>query len=185
MIFTNAEGYPIEQGQRKRIKDKSAHLFTCIYKFYSPKTKLIYIINADYHEHDVFAIKFYTKQHKHSKNKFSIITNKGDVTNILISCSKVIPILLGGYPNASFGFCASRTIDKLSKKIENFSVNQRFRIYRNFISALFGTKTFQHYEYTQISSYLLINKGNENVETAERNIVKMFSQTYVELPDIE
>ncbi len=93
--------------------------------------------------------------------------------------------MLDEFPNASFGFCASRTIDKKSKKVEDFSENQRFRIYRKLASSLFGTKTFQHFEYPKISSYLLINRKNGNVELAERNIVKMFSETYIELPDIE
>ena len=47
----------------------------------------------------------------------------------------------------------------------------------------FGTKTFTHYEYEQISSYLLINNKSD-VIISEKNIKKMFSSNYNNLPDL-
>lgn len=180
MIITK-KGYPIQYVQKKQINDESAHLFTLIYKFHSPITGFIYIINADYHSSDVFAIKFYVKQHRRSDYKYSKITNKGDLVNILVSNARVVPELLKDYPNASFGFIGSRTIDKKSKKIEGVILNQRFRIYRNIVSSIIGTKTFQHFEYIDISGYLLINKNSGNVKHKEKELKVMFSETYPSL----
>lgn len=180
----NYKGYNLHFIQKQPCKDNSAHLFTLIYKFYSPVTKYFYILHADHHEENVFAIKFYCKKDRHSDYKYSKIVNKGDLGNILITCAKVVPILLKNYPSASFGFAGARTIDIESKKVEPFSNNQRFRTYKYLIALKFGTKTFAHYEYQAISSYLLVNKDCNNVDAKERELVKMFSETYVNLPDI-
>lgn len=180
MIITK-KGYPIEFVQKRRINDESAHLYTLVYKFHSPITGFIYVINADYHSTDTFAIKFYVKQHRRSEYKYSKITNKGDLINILISNAKIVPELLKQYPTASFGFIGSRTIDRKSKKIEGVVLNQRFRIYRRLVSAIIGTKTFEHFEYIEISGYLLGNKISNNVKLKEREIKKMFTQTYPNL----
>lgn len=160
-------GYPLNFIQKRVCNDNSAHLFTIIYKFYSPITKYNYIINADYHEEDVFAIKFYCSKDKRSKYKYNKIVNKGDIGNIFITCAKTVPLLLKEYPNASFGFCGARSVDSRSRKAENYSNNQRFRIYKNIVSLKFGTKTFTHYEYERISSYLLIN-NNSDIKSSEK-----------------
>lgn len=179
----NFPGYDLKFIQKTNCKDKSPHLFTIVYKFYSPVTKHSYIINADYHEENVFAIKFYCSKDKRSVYKYNKIVNKGDLGNILITCAKVVPVLLKSYPTASFGFCGARSIDFKSRKVENYINNQRFRIYKRIVSIKFGTVTFTHYEYEQISSYLLINNSNE-VALQEEKIRKMFSTTYHNLPDL-
>ncbi len=102
----------------------------------------------------------------------------------MITCAKVVPILLKDYPSASFGFAGARTIDIKSKKVESFSNNQRFRTYRYLMALKFGIKTFAHFEYEAISSYLLVNRDCNDVDTKERELVKMFSETYINLPDI-
>lgn len=178
------QGYDLQFIQKQPCKDDSAHLFTLVFKFYSPVTKYVYILHADYHEGNVFAIKFYCQKDRHSVYKYSKIVNRGDLGNILITCAKVVPILLKNYPAASFGFAGARTIDMKSKKVESFSNNQRFRTYKYLIALKFGTKTFAHYEYEAISSYLLVNRDYNDVDTTERELVKMFSETYMNLPDI-
>lgn len=52
------------------------------------------------------------------------------------------------------------------------------------VSSLIGTKTFTHFEYEKISSYLLINNKHSNVAYKERELVKMFSHNYRDLPDL-
>jgi hypothetical protein len=95
-----------------------------------------------------------------------------------------VPELLIEYPEASFGFCSSRTIDPKTKTVEGILANQRYRIYTYFIPRYFGSKTFKHFEYPKISSYLLVNKKSGMMSKREKDIVKMFSRTYVNLPDI-
>lgn len=179
----NYSGYPLNLVQKRNCTDNSAHLFTIVFKFYSPVTKYYYILNADYHEEDVFAIKFYCVKDKRSNYKYNKIVNKGDIGNIFITCAKVVPLLLQEYPNASFGFCGARSVDSRLRKVEDYSNNQRFRIYKNIVSLKFGTKTFTHYEYEKISSYLLIN-NNSDVKITEKRIKSMFVSTYNDLPDL-
>lgn len=176
-------GYPLNFIQKTNCNDLSAHLFTLVFKFYSPVTKYYYIINADYHKEDVFAIKFYCVKDKRSPFKYNKIVNKGDIGNIFITCAKIVPLLLQEYPTSSFGFCGARSVDFKSKKVENYTNNQRFRIYKKIVSLKFGTKTFTHYEYEKISSYLLIN-NNSNVVLSEKRIKRMFRLTYNNLPDL-
>jgi hypothetical protein len=183
-LIINSSGYELKFIQKRISKDDSCHLHTLIYKFYSPKTKFQYIILAEYHIEDVFAVKFYVQQHSKSIYKYSKITNKGDLSNILVTNAKIIPVLLMEYPTASFAFAGARSIDLKSKKVEGYQLNQRFRIYRSFVSDLVGSKTFVHFEYEEISGYLLINKKHENISHIERKIVRMFADTYQDLPDI-
>lgn len=180
----NFPGYDLIFIQRQANNDKSEHLYTLVYKFYSKITKYNYILRAEYHQGDVFAIKFYCKKDKRSDYKYSKITNKGDVGNIFITCAKVVPLLLNDYPNASFGFSGARSIDSKSKKVENYNNNQRFRLYKYVVALKFGTRTFAHYEYEKISAYLLVNKRVNNILQKEKELVRMFAATYETLPDI-
>lgn len=176
-------GYELKFIQKKTIKDDSDHLFSYIYKFYSPVTRLNYVILADCHKYDFFSIKFYPKRYKKTDKKYSLITNKGDVGNILISCLNVIPPLLEKHPHASFGFAGARTIDKYSKTIEPLENNQRYRTYTYIAQRRIGDKTFQHFEYPEISGYMLINRVCDlGVEKREAVIQKMLRETYNELP---
>ncbi len=174
-------GYELKFIQRERCKDGSAHLYTYIYKFFSPVTCYHYIVRAEYHQGNVFAIKFYCKKDRKSDFKYSKIVNKGDVGNIMMSCAKVIPILLKLNMTASFGFAASRSIDNLNKTIEYYSQTQRYRLYRYMIPLKFGHVTFEHIAYDTISCYLLYNK---NAPEPRTEIEQMFKNTYGDLYDI-
>lgn len=177
-------GYDLDFVQKRPCKDGTAHKFTLVYKFYSPLTKYIYILHADYHDEDFFAIKFYVKQHSKSDFKYSKITNKGDLPNILVTCAKVVPVLLKEYPTASFGFAASRSLDEVTKKVEDLANNQRFQTYAYLAAQKFGTRTFAHIDFPKISSYLLLNKNCENIEEKQRRIIAMFQETYNTMLDI-
>lgn len=183
MIYTR-QPYPLRFIQLERCPDKTPHLFTYIYKFRSPITKYWYVLRADYHEENVFAVKFYAQRHKHSDHKYSKLTNKGDVIGILITCLSVIPLLLQEQPGASFGFIGSRTIDRASKRVEGYSKTQRFRVYRRIVNETIGPATFEHFEYETISGYLLVNKSVGDIELKERVLIKMFSETYENLLDV-
>jgi hypothetical protein len=178
-------GYDLHFIQKVAHTDISSHEYTYVYKFFSPVTRYYYILRAEHHEEDVFAIKFYCKKDRHSDYKYSKIIDKGDAGNILITCAKVVPLLLGKHPSSSFGFIGSRTLDKVSGKVESYVNNQRFRVYKEVIKHKFGNITFEHYEYPEVSGYLLINKTSEiDLNQKEAAIRKMFSSTYNDLPDI-
>lgn len=177
----DSPGYELKFIQKQPNNYGDAHLYTLIYKFYSNKTKYNYVLRADYHSEEVFAIKFYCKKDKRSDFKYSRLVNRNDVGNILNTCLKVVPKLLHDYPNASFGFIGSRILDVKSNKVENYSNTQRFRTYKRLIAEKIGVQTFTHIEYEKISGYLLLNKNCPNIELKERAIVKMFADTYNDL----
>ncbi|HWV74870.1 MAG TPA: hypothetical protein VN040_24290 [Pseudosphingobacterium sp.] len=178
------KGYELKFIQKKKIKDGTAHLFSLIYKFYSPITQLTYILTADYHKEDFFAVKFYAKIHRKSDFKYSLIINRGDLGNIIITCLKCVPILLKQFPAASFGFIGSRTYDKKSRRLENYIYTQRYSIYKYVTREKIGSLTFQHYEYDEISGYLLVNRNcGIDIDQKERRLAAMLAQTYSDLPN--
>lgn len=177
-------GYDLHFIQKEGCRDETAHLFSYVYKFHSPITGYHYILRADYHEEDVFAIKFYCKKDKRSTYKYSKIVNKGDLGNILITCAKAVPLLLQQFPTASFGFMGARTLDKASGKVESYAHTQRFRVYSNIVALKFGKVTFEHIEYPEVSGYILINRQSGNIIAKEAAIKSMFVATYNNLPDI-
>ncbi len=183
-MIINSKGYDLNFVQIRKSKDESKHILTYIYKFKSSINGMVYILRAELHTNNVFAVKFYCKQQAKSDYKYSKITNKGDVYNIFVTIAKVIPILLEKYPDASFAFTGARSIDLRSRRIEDYENNQRFRVYKEIVNSLIGNKTFTHYEYNRISAYLLINNLSLDIERREREIVKMFAETYVELSEI-
>ena len=183
MIF-HSPGYQLEFIQRRICRDASAHLFTLIYKFRSPVTRYAYILHADYLKENVFALKFYAQKDRGDDHKYSKITNKGDVYNILITCLKVVPLILLDYPTASFGFIGSRIIDRLSGTVEDFYNTQRFRVYCGIVAGTIGEQTFAHYSYREVSGYLLVNRSAKDIDHKEQAIARMFAATYNDLPNI-
>ncbi len=168
-------GYELRFIQCDRCHDDSAHLASYIFKFFSPITKYFYVVKAEYHETDVFAIKFYCKKDKRNDFKYSIIINKGDIGNVIMTCAKVIPALLNKYPKASFAFAAARSYDTNSKTIEPLYRTQRYRIYCDMIPKKFGQQTFSHHTNDDISSYLLYNRQSDYDLIQMQN---MFRTTY-------
>jgi len=89
------------------------------------------------------------------------------------------------YPTASFGFIGSRTLDKASGKVESYIKTQRFRVYKEVVEHKFGTKTFEHITYEELSGYLLLNKACGIDLVVKENAIKhMFADTYNNLPDL-
>lgn len=178
--------YDLKFIQKDSCKDGSDHLFTFIYKFYSPHTKLHYIIRAELHTGDVFAIKFYCKKDKRSDYKYNKIVNRGYALRILQTCLSLVIEILKDYPYANFAIYSSRSIDFSNPKklTENLEENQRYRIYKEYIKNRVGDETFTHLDYPAISSYILINNCNKDIEQKEREILEMFDRTYHGVPDI-
>ncbi|MDF0693969.1 hypothetical protein [Aquirufa ecclesiirivi] len=184
----NSIGYKIKLIQKDICKDSTDHALTYIYKFFSPKTKLNYVIRAEYHSVDIFIVKFYVQSLYKSFYRYSIVTNRGDLANIVITCCSIVPELLIEYPTASFGFMGGRSVDHKSKnkktkqkRAESLENNQRFRIYSRIAALKFGTKTFRHIEYENISSYLLLNNYNINQSNLEEQIKTSLISTYPDL----
>ncbi|MEX2484028.1 MAG: hypothetical protein WED10_05705 [Brumimicrobium sp.] len=183
MIFQK-EPYDLIYIMKEYEEDDSDHIYSYLYRFVSTDNGLTYILRAEYHKGDVFGIKFYAKPHAKSKKKYSLLTNKGYALRVLQTCGSVIPLLLKDYPMASFGLIGSRLLDEEREEIEVPQRNIRFRIYEKVAKDLFGEKTFEHYSYSKISGYLLINKRN-NIEQAKEEIERMFIHNYRDIHNYE
>ena len=177
MLLTSF-GYPLRFIQTHPEKYVGCHQKTFIFKFFATKIKSNYIVRAEQHNNDFFAVKFYAKQHRKSERKYNIVVNKGDVANILITCAKVIPSILQKFPLASFGFIGSRTIDIYSGKVENFDNNQRYKLYSHHIPQLIGDKTFLHKAYATASAYALLNRKINDIDLYEQKIKSMLIDHY-------
>lgn len=175
MLITQTP-YPLTFAHKEDVEDDSDHISTYIYSFTSSDNNQRYIIRAEYHKGDIFGIKFYAKNHEHSKNKYQIITGYKYPIRVFITCASVIPLLSKTYPKASFGFIGARSI-KQNVIIENQEMNIRFKIYTNHIPQLIGDKLFEHYEYPAISSYLIVNR-NHDTESKKSEIEEMFFNNY-------
>lgn len=143
------------------------------YSFVSSANKCTYIIEVFYYGHmDLFLIKFYNHNSR-SRNKYAVMTNKGDVRNILMTNYDLMTDLLKEYPTASFCFIGERRYyrDKQSQEIfvEAMANNIRYRVYKAFIQqAYFQTfinSNFVQLQKDSISGYLLLNKGNKRFST--------------------
>lgn len=136
-----------------------------------------YIVRVERFE-DVFAVKFYAKRDRKLDTKYHrIIKAHGYATSlrIFVTCASIIPEILKEYPNASFAVNGARSMDLKSNKIESENSTQRFRIYRAISLMLFGRQTFEHVQFAEVSSYLLVNrKGCEDIEAKTQHIKNLF-----------
>lgn len=176
-------GYKFTFIQAKLERDQSRHLKTFIFTFISPITRLKYIVRAEYHEEDVFSIKFYPSSLKHSDKKYSLLTNKHDVPRIVRTIGHIVVWLLDKYPTACFAFYGSPTFDKITRRYEFGQCNKRYRVYFEFVKQFFGIETFAHFAYYKVSGYLLVNRLHQDVDLKEKKISQMFIETYRQLPD--
>ena len=71
------------------------------------------------------------------------------------------------YPNSSFVINGASTIDIHRNKKEDHNTNQRFRIYRSLASKIIGDSLFEHYQFKEVSSYLLVRK-EEGIDICDK-----------------
>jgi hypothetical protein len=169
----DSEPYPIQYVQKSSPSISDDFLFAEIYKFFTDK-KLKYIIRAEMYGNNTFTLKYYASIHKKLDDKYSRLTNQYKAHKVFITCAAVFPILLRKYPAVSFAINGSSTIDAQNDKMEGKAQNQRFRIYAYIIDKLIGRKTFEHYAFPELSSYVLVNRINGNTDVYKNKIKEMF-----------
>jgi len=117
----------------------AGHFIKDEYQFYfkSTKSKLRYCVEGIYHEENFFALKYYCKTHKLSKNKYSIHTNTFEANKIIDSCLQAIPLLIDIHPDCSFVAVGARSIK--SESAEPAQNNRRYKIYCQKLMNIFGS----------------------------------------------
>lgn len=137
-----------------------------VYKFFTERNektqRLKYIIRVEKHN-NAFALKFYTARDRKNINKYHRIINAHDYKNLvrlLLTCFEVIPDILSKYPTASFVVNGANSRDLRTHTEENFSNNQRFRIYKELTLRKIGNRVFEHFYFEEASSFMLVNRGS-------------------------
>lgn len=57
-----------------------------LYRFKSTKSKITYIVRVEKYMYNIYAVKFYPKKYKDSKNKYRIATNTFEPRRIINTC---------------------------------------------------------------------------------------------------
>jgi len=87
--------------------------------------------------------------------------------------------MLNRDPGASFAMIGVRSVDTVSGTMEPSVPSRRYRIYRVFVSRMFGPETFQHYELDRLNAYALVNrKRHPDLEASKVCLLAMFKATY-------
>lgn len=157
---------------------RKGDLFDCCYVYsffveHKDRNKKIigrikYIIRSEKYQ-DVFAIKFYASRDRKSiYDKYSLAHGQLSVKGIMTIfgyCLEVMREMSEKYPDCSFVIKGAESFDPKTKKEEDEYENQRFRIYRNYLTKRVGEIKYLHTQYPFKSVYLLTYRhGIRNVE---------------------
>ena len=107
--------------------------YKLLYSFRSPKTHMWYWVWVEAYEHDFYAVKFHLKNHRHSSNKYNLMT----------------------------GLYEARPVGFIGSNMENESeVNtKRFRVYRRFMATYFNEDHFVHFFNVKKSTYVMVRRS--------------------------
>lgn len=174
-------------------KDKNSLVRTDLYSF-KCTLNITYIVEIEHHPNDVYIIKFFQKNHRFSKNRYSLLNTEGflkrngtnGARNFLIILNTVTSIIITIYKenkNASFGFIGSPTKrEKGKENIENVNPDgtvantKRYNTYGIYVKRYFSPDTFEHIEIETSSAYLIKNRRNLNLTTDR---VESFFEDYI------
>lgn len=179
----DSPGYPFVFVEKRPFHGGGPVLYTLVYSFRSPVTRLRYTFLAEHHAGAIFAVKFHCHAHRLSERRYNIIVDKGDAFRIMRTVVEITLDILKEHPDASFGFVGSRSIDR-DQNVEGISLTQRYRIYRWLATVLLGDRTFQHYEFDRVSAYLLVNRCHHDVDVMKERYMRKFSEIYGGIHDV-
>lgn len=129
------------------------------------------------YENNMFAVKFYVKNHADSKHKYNLLTEEYDARRIIYTCVEIAKKIQENNPFASFGFVGSPTKKEL--KTTKLKCTKRFRVYNYFATFFFNPENFDHSYDENKSVYIILNK--EAVKKDSKildKIVDMFQAHY-------
>lgn len=127
-------------------------LFYDLYRFKSKKSKLFYFVRVEKYPHNMYAVKFYLKNHRYSDRKYQLLTNTNEPRRIINTCINIMLSIYNSNSSASFGFIGSNS------EGESISNTKRYRVYSRITATYFSDALFEHVENIERSVYMLINK---------------------------
>ena len=127
--------------------------YKLLYTFKSTKSHQWYWVWVEVYEHDFYAIKFHLKAHRHSPDKYNLMTGLNEARPVINTCIAIMQEISYINPHSSFGFIGANMQD------ESDINTKRFRVYRRFMATYFTEQIFGHYFNIHKSTYLLILKS--------------------------
>ncbi len=146
------------------------------------KCRLKYVCRAEIYG-EVCAIKFYaSRDRKSDYDKYSLAHSQLPYSAIMTIFDYRITVMkeiMKKFPEVSFVFKGAEAYDPRTHRQEDEKENQRFRIYRSYLSKRVGTKTFQHSQFPDNSIYLLTNiSGFEDIEDKQNRLREFLSDRF-------
>lgn len=149
-----SDGYPFVLGMVEQGGSYHLSVQTFQYRFKSARSNHTYIVRAEQFPEHTYCLKFYDKAHRHSDNKFSLLTNTFEPRTIFYTLYHIMLDVLQRDPSASFFFIgAADEYDEIG------TATRRYRIYRRFTSSIVGENLFEHFRVNDTSLYILVNKN--------------------------
>lgn len=147
------------------------HLY--IYRFNTHQYP--YLVEIERYPFHIYAIKFYRRNHKNSKQRYNILSNENKCSRIVGTCFSIFMDIYSKNPYASFGFVGSQTVDNLGNFIEETNETKRFKVYRQAVRNYFGDQTFTHFTDPTNSVYLAVSNANANINHIVNEANKILS----------
>ena len=169
----NKDSYPYLFIRRKKDCGKGI-LYIDIYRFKSTKSNIVYLVNVERYEHNMYAVKFYQKNHRLSPKKYQLLSNTFEPRRIIYTCMNIMYSILEQNPRASFGFIGANCEN------ENTENTKRYRVYRKIVATQVSDELFLHARNEEKSTCILINK---NELGKYPDLIEKIEETFVELYD--
>lgn len=148
--------------------------YTDVYRFKSTKSNLTYFVNVERYDYNMYAVKFYQKNHRHSPRKYQILSNTFEPRRMIYTCMNVMLAVLEENPRASFGFIGANC------EGEDIGNTKRYRVYRKIVATKISDSSFQHIRNKSKSAYMLINRAELEVQP---DLIDRIEETFLELYD--
>lgn len=168
----NQDSYPFTFVHRSKNCGQGI-LYVDIYRFKSTKSNLSYLVRVERYEHNMYAVKFYQKNHQLSPRKYQILSNTFEARRIIYTCMNVMYALYKENPCASFGFIGANCEN------EGIANTKRYRVYSKIVATQISEGRFKHVENVDKSAYMLINRTElENYPDLIERIEQTFQKLY-------
>jgi len=144
-----------------------------LYTFKSSKSHQWYWVWVEVYESNFYAVKFHLKAHRHSSEKYNLLTGLNEARPVINTCIMIMQDIYWANSHASFGFIGANMQDEPTVN------TKRFRVYRRFMATYFEEKNFEHFFNIKKSTYLMIPKKElETNPTLLDELERKFSEMY-------
>ena len=166
------EGYPYTYIQRCKSFDKGI-LYIDIYRFKSTKSNLTYMVRVERYGHNMYAVKFYQKNHRYSNKKYQLLSNTYEPRRIIYTVMNIMYDIFEGNSRASFGFIGANCENE---DVEN---TKRYRVYRRLVATQVSDEHFVHTWNKEKSACMIINRKEleeypDLIERIENSFVELY-----------